>query len=96
MASQTVDCARFDEYVDRLTAVVGHADRRWPLTAYLTGLLLPGKRKSIEPMAAKIDPRHVSRAHQSMHHFVAFGRPGLPVREGPPGLLDLSCTSAVG
>lgn len=71
MASQTVDCARFDEYVDRLAAVVGHADRRWPLTAYLTGLLLPGERKSIEPMAAKIDPRHVSRAHQSMHHFIA-------------------------
>ena len=71
MASKTLDCARFDEYVDRLAAVVGHADRRWPLTAYITGLLLPGERKSIEPMAAKIDPRHVSRAHQSMHHFIA-------------------------
>ena len=74
MASQTVDCARFDEYVDRLTAVVGHADRRWPLTAYLTGLLLPGKRKSIEPMAAKIDPRHVSRAHQSIYPTCTFKR----------------------
>ena len=71
MASQSVDRARFDAYVERLAAAVGHADRRWPLKAYLTGLLLPGKRKSVEPLAAKVDPRHVSRAHQSMHHFVA-------------------------
>jgi SRSO17 transposase len=71
MATHTVDRARFDRYVDRLAEAVGHADRRWPLEAYLTGLLLGGERKSVEPMAAKIDPRHVSRAHQSMHHFVA-------------------------
>jgi SRSO17 transposase len=41
------------------------------LRAYLTGLLLSGERKSIEPMAAKIDPRRVQAGHQSMHHFVA-------------------------
>jgi len=66
-----VDRDRFDRYVEQLAAAVGHADRRWPLQAYLTGLLLSGERKSVEPMAAKIDPRHVSRAHQSMHHFVS-------------------------
>ena len=71
MDTHAVDRIRFDEYVERLAEEVGHADRRWPLEAYLTGLLLSGKRKSVEPMAAKIDPRHVSRAHQSMHHFVA-------------------------
>jgi SRSO17 transposase len=71
MASQPVDRARFDDYVDRLAEAVGHADRQAPLAAYLTGLLLPGERKSVEPMAARLDPRHVSRAHQSMHHFVA-------------------------
>lgn len=38
---------------------------------YLTGLLLPGRRKSVEPMAARVDPRHVSARHQSLHHFVA-------------------------
>jgi SRSO17 transposase len=63
--------ARFDAFVERLAEVVGHADRVWPLRAYLTGLLLGGKRKSVEPMAAKIDPRKVSLVHQSMHHFVA-------------------------
>lgn len=63
--------ARFDEYVARVGAVLGHADRREPFRAYLTGLLLPGERKSVEPMAAKIDPRHVCARHQSMHHLVA-------------------------
>ncbi len=71
MALRQEDRARFDRYVDRLAQAVGHADRRAPLERYLTGLLLPGERKSIEPMAAKLDPRHVSRAHQSLHHFVA-------------------------
>jgi SRSO17 transposase len=71
MARDEVDRSRFEGYVERLGEAAGHADRRGPLEAYLTGLLLPGERKSVEPMAAKIDPRHVSRRHQSMHHFVA-------------------------
>jgi SRSO17 transposase len=71
MEAPAVDRSRFDGYVERLARTLGHADRRWPLEAYLTGLLLSGDRKSVEPMAAKVDPRHVSRAHQSMHHFVA-------------------------
>ena len=62
---------RFAEYLARLAAAVGHADRVEPLRAYLTGLLLPGERKSVEPMAAKVDPRRVRARHQSMHHFVA-------------------------
>lgn len=32
---------------------------------------MPGDRKSIEPMAARLDPDHVGRMHQSLHHFVA-------------------------
>lgn len=63
--------ARFEQYVARLGAALGHADRREPFRAYLTGLLLPGERKSVEPMAAKVDPRHVRARHQSMHHLVA-------------------------
>jgi SRSO17 transposase len=62
---------RFGEYLARLGEVVGHADRRAPLRAYMAGLLLPGERKSVEPMAAKVDPRNVESRHQSMHHFVA-------------------------
>lgn len=63
--------ARFDQYVVRLVAALKHADREQPLRCYLAGLLMPGERKSVEPMAAKIDPRHVRARHQSMHHFVA-------------------------
>lgn len=62
---------RFRQYVERLADALGHADRRAPLRAYLTGLCLAGERKSVEPMAARVDPRHVSARHQSMHHFVA-------------------------
>jgi SRSO17 transposase len=62
---------RFDDYVERLGDVLGHADRHAPLRAYCTGLLLPGERKSVEPMAARVDPARVGAAHQSLHHFVA-------------------------
>ena len=62
---------RFDDYVGRLGGVLGHADRRAPLRAYTTGLLLPGERKSVEPVAARVDPSRVGAAHQSLHHFVA-------------------------
>jgi len=69
--SGTGEEGRFEEYLDRLGEAVGHADRKEPLRAYVTGLLLPGERKSVEPMAAKVDPQHVQARHQSMHHFVA-------------------------
>jgi SRSO17 transposase len=62
---------RFHAYVERLTSALGHQDRHGPLRAYVTGLCLPGERKSIEPMAARVDPRHVRARHQSMHHFIA-------------------------
>ncbi len=65
------EAGRFEAYVQALAAAVGHADRAGPLRAYLTGLWLPGARKSVEPMAAKVDPQHVRARHQSMHHFVA-------------------------
>jgi SRSO17 transposase len=62
---------RFSAYVERLASVLGHRDRHEPLRAYVSGLCLPGDRKSIEPMAARVDPRHVRARHQSMHHVVA-------------------------
>ncbi len=62
---------RFDAYTERLAAALGHADRETPFRQYTTGLLLPLERKSIEPIAARVDPAQVSAAHQSLHHFVA-------------------------
>jgi len=69
--SQEVSARRFRDYLDRLACAVGHVDRQEPLRAYVTGLSLPGERKSVEPMAARVDPRHVRARHQSMHHLVA-------------------------
>jgi SRSO17 transposase len=68
---QLPEAERFETYLEKLSLAVGHADRREPLRAYLSGLLLPGERKSVEPMAAKWDPLHVQARHQSLHHFVA-------------------------
>lgn len=69
--SETARAQRFAAYVEQLAVALGHRDRHEPLRAYVTGLCLPGERKSIEPMAARVDPRHVRARHQSMHHFVA-------------------------
>ena len=63
---------RFDDYLQQLALAVGHEDRHDPLRAYLVGLCLPGERKSIEPLAARVDPQRVSARHQSLHHFVAL------------------------
>jgi SRSO17 transposase len=47
---------RFHAYIEHLSGAVGHADRHGPLSEYCTGLLLPGERKSVEPMAARVAP----------------------------------------
>src|ERR687895_1514739 len=62
---------RFAAYLDAIAAVAGHSRRAAAARAYCTGLLLPGERKSIEPMAARIAPARVQAAHQSLHHVVA-------------------------
>jgi SRSO17 transposase len=62
---------RFAAYLEAIVAALGHASRMDPARAYCTGLLLPGERKSVEPMAARIAPGRVQAKHQSMHHFVA-------------------------
>jgi len=62
---------RFAAYVDGLAIAAGHEDRRTPLTDYCKGLLLPGERKSIEPMAARLNPHNVQATRQSLHHLVA-------------------------
>jgi SRSO17 transposase len=61
----------FDRYLDHLAKALGHADRVAGLRGYCTGLMLPLERKSVEPMAAGVDPEHASARHQALHHFVA-------------------------
>ncbi len=62
--------ARFSLYVEGLSACLGHADRVAPFRSYCTGLLLPGDRKSVEPMAARLSPERTSAEHQSLLQFV--------------------------
>ena len=62
---------RFDRYMNHLAEGLGHLDRHAGLKGYCTGLMLPLARKSVEPMAARVDPLHASARHQSLHHFVA-------------------------
>ena len=57
-----------------LAALNREAQRRWA-AVYLKGLLLPGERKSVEPMAARVAPGSA----EQLHHFVG----GSPWATGP-------------
>ena len=61
---------RFESYVAGLAGALCHKDRHDPFRRYCAGLLLPGDRKSVEPMAARLSPGSVSAEHQSLLHFV--------------------------
>jgi SRSO17 transposase len=63
---------RFAAYLNRLAHAAGHLDRVAPLKSYCIGLLLPGERTSVEPMAARLCPDNVRQTHQSLHHIVAY------------------------
>jgi SRSO17 transposase len=65
--------SRFAAYVEGLASVIGHKDRIGPLRDYCTGLMLPGERKSVEPMAAVTRPARTAAQHQSLLHFVGEG-----------------------
>lgn len=41
-------------YLDSMVAGLGRSERRAALCAYMTGLLLDGERKSVEPMASRL------------------------------------------
>lgn len=51
---------RFNSYLEHLSAGLGHTDRHAGLRGYCTGLMLPLSRKSVEPVAARVDPTHAS------------------------------------
>src|SRR4030081_977645 len=62
--------SRFSAFVEGLVSVIGHADRARPLFDYCIGLIMPGERKSVEPMAAVTAPDRTAAKHQSLLHFV--------------------------
>ena len=61
-----VELARWlKPFLDRL----GHKARRRMCPLYVTGLIGPGDRKSVQPMAARLAPDD----YDQLHHFVAAG-----------------------
>jgi hypothetical protein len=64
--------ARFATSISGLCEVIGHVDRAAPLRDYCTGLVMPGERKSVEPMAAITAPERVAAQHQSLIHLIGY------------------------
>ena len=64
---------RFAAYVEGLRERDRACDRVEPLRYYCVGLMLPGARKSVEPMAAITAPERTAAEHQSLLHFVGQG-----------------------
>jgi SRSO17 transposase len=61
----------FDRYMAHLGEALGYVTRNECLVDYCGGLMLPLKRKSVEPLAEQADPLNVRAKHQALHHFVA-------------------------
>jgi SRSO17 transposase len=59
--------AELDGWLGPFLAALEHGKRRLWAPAYLRGLLGPGERKSLQPMAARLG----LRGHDQLHHFVA-------------------------
>ena len=57
----------FEHWVEPFLDALGNRKRRLWAPFYMKGLLLPGERKSIEPMAARVAPGH----KEELHHFIA-------------------------
>jgi SRSO17 transposase len=86
-----------DSYAEYLTAGMGRPERRAAMSQYLTGLLLDGERKSIEPMAARLvaDERSAPALRLRLQQCITestwsaeavFGRVALELDRRMPGL----------
>lgn len=64
------------EYVEWLTDGMGRPERREAMGLYLTGLLLDGERKSIEPIAARLvdDTSEIEGMRQRLQQCVAVSK----------------------
>jgi SRSO17 transposase len=59
--------AEFERWMQPFFSAFGHAGQRRWAPVYLRGLIAPGERKSVEPMAR----RHCPGEKEQLHHFVA-------------------------
>lgn len=61
----------FATYLEHVSQGIGRSERKASLRDYCQGLMLPLKRKSMEPLAAALDAMHVSARHQALQQFIA-------------------------
>lgn len=67
----------FEDWAEPFLDALGNKKRRLWAPLYLKGLLLPGERKSVEPMAARVAPGH----KEELHHFIAVSAWDAPALE---------------
>src|SRR5918995_6644583 len=74
-------------WLEPFLAHLHHPARRRMCPLYVAGLIGPGERKSLQPMAARVAPAD----YDQLHHFVAVGPWGeapleaeLPAQANPP------------
>ena len=58
-----------DHWLAPFVARLGHKARRRMCPLYVAGLIGPGDRKSVEPMAARLAPGE----YDQLHHFISSG-----------------------
>lgn len=63
--------SQLEKYMEYVCEALGHADRHAGFADYGRALMLPIERKSVEPLAAHMDPWNAPAKHQSLHHVVA-------------------------
>src|SRR5215831_1111447 len=61
--------AGLERWLEPFLARLGHKARREMCPLYIAGLIGPGDRKSVQPMAERLAPGEYDR----LHHFVADG-----------------------
>nr|WP_223643725.1 transposase [Corallococcus sp. EGB] len=72
-------------YLEEMVAGMGRLERRRAMEVYVTGLLLDGERKSIEPMAARLmeDAGEIEAMRQRLQQCFAAAPPR-PLSAVPP------------
>src|SRR4051794_41726743 len=74
--------AELERWLEPFLARLPHRRRRAMCPLYVAGLIGPGDRKSVQPMAERLG----LRSHDSLHHFVSASSRqavGMPPRSRP-------------
>jgi SRSO17 transposase len=73
--------AALTEWLKPFVEKLGHKKRQQMCPLYVAGLIGPGARKSIAPMAARLAPDRYDR----LHHFISDGMWDAEPIAGPAG-----------